>query len=60
MNSHTCLICDSQRILNQDGFCPSCEWVVRADVCVGLRDLREYLGKVARFEAWCAARKVTA
>jgi hypothetical protein len=48
----TCIRCGDAPPVDEQGLCGHCHWAMRAEVEVGLYELREYLRKVARFEAW--------
>ena len=55
-----CAICGTERLTNEDGFCGCCEWDVRAQVMLGLRNLEAYLKKYDRYQAWCLEHRVAA
>jgi hypothetical protein len=49
---HMCIRCCNAPRVDDWGLCGHCHWAVRSEIEVGLYELREYLRKVARFEAW--------
>jgi hypothetical protein len=48
--------CGDAPPVDERGLCGHCHWAVRAEAEVGIYELREYLRKVARFEAWLRKR----
>jgi hypothetical protein len=57
--THTCIRCGDAPPVDEWGLCGHCHWAVRGEIEVGLYELREYLRKVARFEAWLRWRDAT-
>jgi hypothetical protein len=54
MDHRTCIRCEESPAVDEDGYCGHCHWVVRTEIEEGFYQLREYLLKWARFEAWCS------
>jgi len=49
-----CIRCDEAWVVDDDGYCAHCHWVVRAEVERGLYQFGERLRKEASFQQWLA------
>jgi hypothetical protein len=49
-----CIRCDEAPIVDENGYCGHCHWVVRAEIEEGFSRLRERLRKEVSFQEWLA------
>jgi hypothetical protein len=53
-----CIRCGQQPGIDDNGYCGHCHWAVKAEIQEGIHRFRDYLAAWARFDDWCAGRKL--